>query len=262
MAAELTVNLSVTPILDYENTLVGYLGIARDMTSAIETQNALIDISSIMERTGEIAKVGGWELNLLDNQIKWTKQVFKIHEIEASTPPPLEDAISFYPLEVRAVIIETINKCIETGLPWDMELPFITAKGNHIWVRSQGALNTNNGQAVSLVGTFQDITERKKADIDLEWLNRALRMLSKTNHALAQISEEKTLIIEICRIAVEIGGYRMAWVGYAENDEYKTVSPQAYYGHSSEGYIEAVKLSWSEHVKIGNGPVGKSIRTG
>ncbi len=260
--SRITVNLSITPILDYENTLVGYLGIARDMTTAIETQNALIEISSIMERTGELAKVGGWELNLLDNDIKWTKQVFKIHEIEASTPPPLEDALSFYPPEERTVVIETINKCIETGLPWDMELPFITAKGNHIWVRSQGALNTINGQAVSLVGTFQDITERKKADINLEWLNRALHMLSKTNHALAQISEEKTLIIEICRIAVDIGGYRMAWVGYAENDEYKTVSPQAYFGHSSEGYIDEIKLSWSENVKIGNGPAGKSIRTG
>lgn len=258
----ITVNLSVTALFDQSGGIIGYLGVARDMTSAIKMQNQLVEISSIMERTGEIAKVGGWELNLLNNDIKWTKQVFKIHEVEMTAPPALEDALSFYPPEARSKVQLAVEDCIEKDLPWDLEVPFITAKGRHIWVRSQGKLQVDNGEPVKLIGTFQDITQRKKTEIDLAWLNRALHMLSKTNHALAQIHDEKQLMIEICRIAVELGGYKMAWVGYAEHDEYKAVSPQAYYGKSVKSYIETVKLSWSESLAIGHGPAGKAIRLG
>ncbi len=260
--SKIIVNLSVTALLDQDGEVLGYLGVARDVTSAIEMQKELTDISSIMERTGEIAKVGGWELNLLNNDIKWSKQVFKIHEVETATPPALEDALNFYPVEARSKVELAVEHCIENDKPWDLEVPFITAKGKHIWVRSQGEAQFDNGVPVSLIGTFQDITQRKKTEIDLAWLNRALHMLSKSNHALAQINDEKKLMIEICRIAVELGGYKMAWVGYAEHDEYKTVSPQAYFGASVKDYIETVKLSWSESLAIGNGPAGKAIRLG
>lgn len=260
--SRLIVNLSVTALKNHQGALIGFLGVARDETSTIESENSLAELTSILERTGEMAKIGGWELNLLNNEIKWTKEVFNIHEVEPPNPPPLKDALEFYPLDARTKIQAVVQKCIESGSPWDMELPFITAKGRHIWVRTQGSAIMSNGRAISLLGSFQDITERKKSELDLAWLNRALHMLSKSNQALAQINDEKKLIVEICRIAVQIGGYRMAWVGYAENDAYKTVSPQAFFGESGKTYIEAINLSWSENIAIGNGPAGKAIRSG
>lgn len=145
------------------------------------------------------------------------------------------------------------------GSEWDLELPFITAKGRLIWVRAQGTAIMENGRAVRLLGAFQDITERKRAQMDLAWLNRALLMLSKCNETLIHIKDETKLTIEICRIAVDVGGYKMAWVGYADHDDKKSITPQAYFGKTHD-FIKKIRLSWSEETPAGRGPGGRTIR--
>ncbi len=95
---------------------------------------------------------------------------------------------------------------------------------------------------------------------ELKRLNRALLALSNCNQALLHANNEMELLNDICRIVVEIGGYKMAWVGYAEHDEGKSVRPVAQAGFE-EGYLETVKLTWAD-VEHGRGPTGTAIRTG
>jgi PAS domain S-box-containing protein len=111
-----------------------------------------------------------------------------------------------------------------------------------------------------VIHIVRDITERKRAEAELNRLNRALRMLSVTNQALIHIMDETTLLNEVCRIAVEVGGYRMAWIGFVEQDEAKTVRPVAHAGFDS-GYIESVNVTWADNER-GRGPGGTAIRTG
>jgi PAS domain S-box-containing protein len=92
-------------------------------------------------------------------------------------------------------------------------------------------------------------------------VNRAQRMLSACNEALIRIEEEKDLLADICRIAVEIGGYRMAWVGFALHDAGKTVLPVAHAG-AENGYLSEIEPSWDETVPTGRGPAGRTIRSG
>lgn len=99
-----------------------------------------------------------------------------------------------------------------------------------------------------------------QAKEELNRLNRALLATNKCNYALMHSSDEIELLQKICGIMVEVGGYRMAWVGYAETDEAKTVSVVAEAGFSS-GYKQYHKLSWAD-VPQGRGPVGITIRTG
>lgn len=106
---------------------------------------------------------------------------------------------------------------------------------------------------------IRDITERKKAEEELRRVNRALRTISECNQALVRITDEKTLLNEICKIIVTIGGYRLAWVGYAERDEQKTVRPVAYAGHE-EGFLEKLNVTWAD-TEYGRGPSGTAIRT-
>lgn len=103
------------------------------------------------------------------------------------------------------------------------------------------------------------ITERKHAESMLEKTNRALRAVSRCNEAMIHIREEIALLHAICGIIVDIGGYRMAWIGYALNDAGKTVQPMAKAGYE-HGYIEKVKVTWAE-VERGRGPAGTAIRT-
>jgi len=93
---------------------------------------------------------------------------------------------------------------------------------------------------------------------ELRRLNRALHALSACNQALAQAGSEQELLNEICDIIVRLGGYRMAGIAYAEQDEEKTVRPMAHAGHGS-GYLEQIALKWSD-TPAGRGPAGTAIR--
>jgi putative nucleotidyltransferase with HDIG domain len=117
-----------------------------------------------------------------------------------------------------------------------------------------------DGRLVGAVVSFSDITERRLAEIALSKVNRALRTLSAGNEVLVRTPEEETLLREMCRVIVETGGYRMAWVGYAEQDAAKTVRPVAQFG-PAEGYVEHLRLTWDEADPRGRGPTGTAIRT-
>lgn len=93
---------------------------------------------------------------------------------------------------------------------------------------------------------------------ELRRLNRALRALSACNQALAQASNEQELLDQICQIIVRVGGYRMAGIAFAEQDEQKTIRPVAHAGYDS-GYLDKIELRWSD-TPAGRGPAGTAIR--
>lgn len=108
---------------------------------------------------------------------------------------------------------------------------------------------------------INDVTERVRAETELARANRALKMLSRCNEALIRVESESVLLAEICQIAVETGGFCMAWVGYAEDDVGRSIVPQAKAG-GEDGYLRDIKVSWREDLAIGRGPAGEAIRTG
>lgn len=95
---------------------------------------------------------------------------------------------------------------------------------------------------------------------ELQRVHRALRTLSASNRALLRAEREDALFQEFCRIAVEEGGYRLAWATRAEHDEAKTVRPIACAG-VNEGYLESIQVTWAD-TPLGQGPTGTAIRTG
>ena len=107
---------------------------------------------------------------------------------------------------------------------------------------------------------LSEITEQKKAENELHRLTRILRATTLCNQALIHSTDELELLQKICNIVVDIGGYRMAWIGYAEHDVAKTVRPIAESGFD-EGYLETVPISWDD-TEFGRGPTGTAIRTG
>lgn len=106
----------------------------------------------------------------------------------------------------------------------------------------------------------RDITERKRAQEALQNANRMLAAISRVNEILVRAAREEELLTEVCRAVVELGGYMMVWVGYAESDARKTVRPVAHAGFE-DGYLTTVSISWAED-ELGQGPVGRAIRSG
>jgi hypothetical protein len=97
------------------------------------------------------------------------------------------------------------------------------------------------------------------ANEHLARLNRARTAIGSCRQALVRIQNESDLMQEICRILVETGGYVMAWVGYVEHDENKSVRPVAWAG-AEEGYLKELNLTWAD-TGTGKGPTGTAIRT-
>ena len=101
---------------------------------------------------------------------------------------------------------------------------------------------------------------RERVEEGLRKANRALKVLSECNQTVVRATEESRLLHDICQIIVEIGEYRLAWVGFAEQDEAKTVRPVAQVGFE-DGYLETVDITWAD-TERGRGPTGTAIRTG
>ncbi len=107
---------------------------------------------------------------------------------------------------------------------------------------------------------LSDITEQQETEHELNRLTRALLATNHCNQALIHCSNERELLQKICSIMVETGGYRMAWIGYAGNDKAKSIYATAQAGFE-QGYIDTASLTWAD-VKLGQGPIGKVIRSG
>ena len=105
-----------------------------------------------------------------------------------------------------------------------------------------------------------EVTVRKKAEELLSKINLELTMLSDCIHAVVRATNEQNLIKEVCQIIIDVGGYEMAWVGFAEQNLKKNVKPVAWMG-CNEGFIEIIDISWDDCDR-GRGPTGTAIRTG
>jgi PAS domain S-box-containing protein len=109
-----------------------------------------------------------------------------------------------------------------------------------------------------ITAVVRDISDFIAAEVELKRLNRTLRVLSQCNHVLVGATDESELLDAICRMVVEIGGYRLAWVGFALHDEGATVLPVAQFG-AHEGYVENLHITYAD-TERGRCPSGIAIR--
>ncbi len=156
------------------------------------------------------------------------------------------------------VAVEMVEKMGEIDrYPLRMRRP----DGAPVWIAvSMRKIPGPDGKTLYYQGFMEDITEQKALELDLSAKVRELRVLSEMNNALLHAKTEEELLTEYCRIVVEVGGYRMAWVGFAEEGPEKRVIPVAHYGHE-DGYLKLLNLTWA-NTKRGQGPTGRCIRTG
>lgn len=122
----------------------------------------------LLEQVKELTRIGGWELKLDPMSLTWTDETKRIHELPLDYVPNLDEAVQFYAPEARAAVNSVIEKAMSDGSGWDLELPMTTALGNNIWVRAAGRPIYQDGIITSLIGAFQDITERRKSEATLQ----------------------------------------------------------------------------------------------
>jgi PAS domain S-box-containing protein len=144
---------------------------------------------------------------------------------------------------------------------FETEKRYVRKDGEIVWVQLNVSMVHNMaGALVYQIAQVQDITDRMIAASSLKQLNRTLRNVIAVETAVVRATTEQELLNEICRVGVELGGYRQVWVGFIQHDEAKTVLPMAWAGEHSK-YIRTVNVSWADN-ELGRGPTGMAIRTG
>ena len=126
-------------------------------------ENKLRKTNSLLDTTGRMARVGGWELDANTRELSWSEETCRIHEVPLDHKPSLREAIRFFHPEDRKRLEHAFERAFDDGEPFDMEIRFITAKGNHLWTRTICQPELVDGKTAKLLGAFQDITERKRA---------------------------------------------------------------------------------------------------
>ena len=249
-------------LLDERGQPVRALGTCHDITDRKQADEALRRSRDLLRIASNAARLGGWMLELPAWKFSLSEELLAIHDLPESAEPTQQELVALYSPEPREVLARHMDACLRDGTPYDVELPKSTATGRQIWLRSIGeAVRDADGRIVRLQGAGQDVTARKLAESELARIHRALRLLSNCNEALVRAQSEQALLDQVCRIAVDDDSYQLAWVGYANDDEGKTISVRAHAG-AHQGYLEGLPLSWSPDAPEGNGPAGMTIRTG
>jgi len=148
------------------------------------------------------------------------------------------------------------QKLKSSGRPETMEME-VESLGRSYLVSVSPIIDAS-GRIVQSVHLAKDISALKQSEKNLQRKNRALEALSECNQVVVRVKSTPDLLSEICRVLVETAGYRLAWIGYAEEDERKTVAPMASYG-VGENYARTVDIVWADTEK-GQGPTGIAIR--
>jgi diguanylate cyclase (GGDEF)-like protein/PAS domain S-box-containing protein len=161
--------------------------VGRDISARKRAERALRASRAFLERTGRAAGVGGWELDLASGALLWSDQTRRLHEVGPDFQPTLENAIAFYAPQVRPRIEQAVQAGMADGTPWDLELPFVTARGRALWVRAVGEVEFEGGRPVRLVGAVQDITERVHAAQELQRQSAILRSVTEATPAVVSV---------------------------------------------------------------------------
>jgi PAS domain S-box-containing protein len=242
-----------------ENEVEFFSTVARDITESKRAAEALQEVNNRLRTLVEACPLAIIARNLAGQIISWNPAAERMfgwtrdEVIGGSLPtiPPGEEEAS--------EILDQSKMEGETKL--GLELRRQRRDGSLIDVSlSSAPLQDGAGHMTGTMGIIEDITERKRMEETLRKVSRALKAITECHQALIRATNEAELLNEVCRIIVEVGGYRMAWVGYAESDAAKSIRPVAQEGFA-DGYVEKLQLTWANQSR-GRGPVGKAIRRG
>ena len=113
----------------------------------------------------QVTRTGSWELDMATNVLFWSRTTHEIHETDPeSYVPGLDTALAYYPVEAQEPLLAAFRRLTEVGVPYSLELPFVTAKGRRLWVRTTARAEYRDAKLIRVFGTFEDITARREAE--------------------------------------------------------------------------------------------------
>lgn len=199
-----------------EPYLAGY---TIDITEQKRGDEELRKNNTLMNATQSLARIGGWELDLASHTMNWTEETYHLHDLEpGEIQPKPEDHIArsqeCYLPEDRAAVMAAFDRCVKTGEPYDLEFPFITAKGRHLWIRTTAKAEREGDRIVKVIGTLADITERKRMEEERLTHLRYFERMDRINQAIQMTTDPEQMMSNVLKAVLEIFDCDRAWLFY------------------------------------------------
>jgi len=198
--------VTISLIRGANNEPLYFLPIIQDINLRKQAEEALAKNRALLAESQEMAKIGGWEFDVVTMAQTWTEETFRILEVDTTQgEPKVPEGVDFIAPEYRDMAKTAIQRAIEHGEPYDQEWEVKTAKGNRRWVRVIAKANRENGKTKSVSGSFQDITVRKQAEEKIKqqiselqrWQNtmldredRVMELKEEVNRLLRELGRE------------------------------------------------------------------------
>ncbi|MFE8073312.1 EAL domain-containing protein [Marinobacteraceae bacterium S3BR75-40.1] len=207
---------------------------------------------TVMDRNGRINFVNAWAERILGLDAETIKQkAYNASDWQIlnddGVPLPDEELPHYRVLNQRAPVFGLEHRFIKPG------------QGEILLAINAAPLFNDDGDVTGVVATFQDITAQRRNEQQIRKLNRVYNVLAQINHLIQRTPDQSTLLREACRIAVEEGGFRMAWIGLV-NPESQKVRPTTCAGYE-KGYLDkldiALQDNWSQ-----SGPTRQALARG
>lgn len=168
------------PVLGPDGEVDSWIGTAVDRHTEHLAELELGRAAAMLATASRLGRLGAWSYDLRTGALDWSDEVRALHEVPDGFVPVVDTAIEFYLDDDRAIIQAAVDACVERGEPYDLELRIRTAAGNLRWCRTLGEAERDpDGQVVRLHGAFQDITDRKFAEIALTESEERFRTLAR-----------------------------------------------------------------------------------
>ena len=199
--------ITAHPLFDERGQIAHVVVALTDSSPAPEVEMALKKSRRLLDDIGEVAKIGGWEMDLITRRATWTRGTYDIVGIEPGRPVPGPDEhISYYLPEYQPMVAEAMRALIEENKPLEYEACFRTVAGQLKWARALGQAEYRDGRCVRIYGTFQDITEHRRIVQELEEHKEQLEeLVEQRTHELGERLKELNCLYRMVDVAEEPG---------------------------------------------------------
>ena len=199
------------PTFNSAGQFTGFKGVAWDISKRKKAEDALRESERFLRQSEKIARTGGWMANPHTNSLHWTQGVYDIVGAPKDYQPGLDEGLEFYTPPYRPILKDAVAKTIEQGEPFTIEAEVMTTGGKHLWTEVRGLMRLEVGEAPQVIGSFQDITERKLAEELLQQSEEKFSKVFQYGPALITLSNlDDGTYVDVNDKFCEVSGFSRA----------------------------------------------------
>lgn len=203
------VQATVSPLY-MRHRLIGWLVVLRDMTEQHAIDATLHRSEELLRETQRIARIGGWEVDLITNTLSWTPEMYHLHEVGTDFALSPEITARFFPAEYHIPLHTHYQALCTNGTPFDIEVPFCTAIGTLRWMRVIGKPGYQKGKLVKVSGSMQDITHQNEIELAQRESEARLRALFEQTAVGFVMATKDGAFVEVNPAMERLVGYSAA----------------------------------------------------